>query len=105
MNINSRDYENILPECGSPTVISIKDSNEMGIYVSLLEFDEIEGLLLFSEVYLVVKLQIMNICQSKSRIALRLARINFMNGMNTEQTKRPLQNILIELIQHQKTYI
>ena len=50
MNINSRDYENILPECGSPTVISIKDSNEMGIYVSLLEFDEIEGLLLFSEV-------------------------------------------------------
>jgi translation initiation factor 2 subunit 1 len=50
MNINSRDYENILPECGSPTIVSIKDSNEMGIYVSLLEFDEIEGLLLFSEV-------------------------------------------------------
>jgi len=50
MNINSRDYENILPECGSPTLVSIKDSNEMGIYVSLLEFDEIEGLLLFSEV-------------------------------------------------------
>lgn len=50
MNINCRDYENILPECGSATVVSIKDSNEMGIYVSLLEFGEVEGLLLFSEV-------------------------------------------------------
>lgn len=50
MNFNSRDYENILPECGMPTIVSIKDSNEMGIYVSLLEFDNIEGLLLFSEV-------------------------------------------------------
>ena len=50
MSVNSRDYENILPECGTPAIVSIKDSNEMGIYVSLLEFDNIEGLLLFSEV-------------------------------------------------------
>lgn len=50
MDFSTRDYENILPECGEATVISIKDSNEMGIYVSLLEFDNIEGLLLFSEI-------------------------------------------------------
>lgn len=50
MDFGTRDYETILPECGEATVISIKDSNEMGIYVSLLEFDNIEGLLLFSEI-------------------------------------------------------
>jgi len=50
MDITTRDYENILPECGTATIVSINDLNEMGIYVSLLEFDNIEGLLLFSEV-------------------------------------------------------
>jgi len=50
MDFSTRDYESVLPECGNATIISIKDSNEMGIYVSLIEFDNIEGLLLYSEV-------------------------------------------------------
>lgn len=50
MDSRVRDYENVLPECGNPVMIMIKGSNQMGIYVSLLEFDNIEGLLLFSEV-------------------------------------------------------
>jgi len=50
MDFCTRDNENLFPECGTTTISSIKDSNEMGIYVSLLEFDNIEGLLLFSEV-------------------------------------------------------
>ena len=50
MDFTTRDYEIILPEYGTATIISVKDSNEMGIYVNLLEFDNIEGLLLFSEV-------------------------------------------------------
>ena len=49
MDFNTRDYEIILPEYGTATIISVKDSNEMGIYVNLLEFDNIEGLLLFQK--------------------------------------------------------
>jgi len=50
MDFSTRDFESVLPECGNVTIISINDLNEMGIYVSLIEFDNIEGLLLFSEV-------------------------------------------------------
>ena len=50
MNYFCRDYENIFPKSGNATVVEIKGSNEMGIYVSLLEYDNIEGLLLLSEI-------------------------------------------------------
>lgn len=50
MDYCCREYENIFPSSGEATIVEIKDSNEMGIYVSLLEYENIEGLLLLSEI-------------------------------------------------------
>lgn len=44
-----RFYENKYPEVDDYVVVKVKSIADMGAYVSLLEYDNIEGMILFSE--------------------------------------------------------
>lgn len=48
-NLNCRFYENRYPEVESVVVVNVRNVAEMGAYVSLLEYDNIEGMILLSE--------------------------------------------------------
>ncbi|ANB15450.1 translation initiation factor eIF2 subunit alpha [Sugiyamaella lignohabitans] len=45
----SRFYENKYPEVDDLVVVNVKEIADMGAYVKLLEYDEIEGMILLSE--------------------------------------------------------
>lgn len=47
--VSCRFYENKLPEVDELTVVNVRQIAEMGAYVRLLEYDNIEGMILLSE--------------------------------------------------------
>jgi translation initiation factor 2 subunit 1 len=48
-NLDSRFYENKFPEIESVVMVNVRNIADMGAYVSLLEYDNIEGMILLSE--------------------------------------------------------
>lgn len=48
-NLECRMYETRYPEVDMAVMIQVKHIAEMGAYVSLLEYNNIEGMILFSE--------------------------------------------------------
>ncbi|KAF6164859.1 hypothetical protein GIB67_017062 [Kingdonia uniflora] len=48
-NLECRMYEQRYPEVDMPVMIQVKNIADMGAYVSLLEYNNIEGMILFSE--------------------------------------------------------
>ncbi|CAJ1895637.1 unnamed protein product [Cylindrotheca closterium] len=48
-NLQSRFYENKYPEVESVVMVNVRNIADMGAYVSLLEYDNIEGMILLSE--------------------------------------------------------
>jgi translation initiation factor 2 subunit 1 len=48
-NLNCRFYENRYPEIESVVMANVRNIADMGAYVSLLEYDNIEGMILLSE--------------------------------------------------------
>lgn len=48
-NLNCRFYENKYPEIESVVMVNVRNIADMGAYVSLLEYDNIEGMILLSE--------------------------------------------------------
>lgn len=48
-NNNCRMYENMYPEAEDLVIVQVKNVAEMGAYVSLLEYNNIEGMILLSE--------------------------------------------------------
>eukprot|EP00980_Cylindrotheca_fusiformis_P009740 scaffold2149_cov187-Cylindrotheca_fusiformis.AAC.18 len=48
-NLNSRFYENKYPEVESVVMVNVRNIADMGAYVSLLEYNNIEGMILLSE--------------------------------------------------------
>lgn len=48
-NLECRMYETQYPEVDMAVMIQVKDIADMGAYVSLLEYNNIEGMILFSE--------------------------------------------------------
>jgi len=48
-NLDCRFYENKFPEIESVVMVNVRNIADMGAYVSLLEFDNIEGMILLSE--------------------------------------------------------
>ncbi|KAI2494116.1 Eukaryotic translation initiation factor 2 alpha subunit [Fragilaria crotonensis] len=48
-NLNSRFYENKYPEIESVVMVNVRNIADMGAYVSLLEYNNIEGMILLSE--------------------------------------------------------
>eukprot|EP01094_Clydonella_sp_ATCC50884_P027749 TRINITY_DN809_c0_g1_i1.p1 TRINITY_DN809_c0_g1~~TRINITY_DN809_c0_g1_i1.p1 ORF type:complete len:294 (-),score=108.53 TRINITY_DN809_c0_g1_i1:129-1010(-) len=48
-NLECRFYENKFPEVDDLVVVNVRSIAEMGAYVSLLEYDNIEGMILLSE--------------------------------------------------------
>lgn len=48
-NLDSRFYENKYPEIESVVMVNVRNIADMGAYVSLLEYDNIEGMILLSE--------------------------------------------------------
>jgi translation initiation factor 2 subunit 1 len=48
-NLNGRFYENRYPEVESVVMVNVRNIADMGAYVSLLEYDNIEGMILLSE--------------------------------------------------------
>jgi len=48
-NLECRFYENKYPEVDDLVVVNVRSIAEMGAYVSLLEYDNIEGMILLSE--------------------------------------------------------
>uniref|UniRef100_A0ACD5YE01 Uncharacterized protein n=1 Tax=Avena sativa TaxID=4498 RepID=A0ACD5YE01_AVESA len=48
-NLECRMYEPQFPEVDAPVMIQVKHIADMGAYVSLLEYNNIEGMILFSE--------------------------------------------------------
>lgn len=48
-NLNCRFYENKYPEVESVVMVNVRNIADMGAYVSLLEYDNIEGMILLSE--------------------------------------------------------
>jgi len=46
---NCRMYENQFPEVDDLVMVNVKSIAEMGAYVSLLEYNDIEGMILLSE--------------------------------------------------------
>ena len=49
MPISCRFYEHKFPECEDVVVVTVKSIAEMGAYVHLLEYNNIEGMILLSE--------------------------------------------------------
>lgn len=47
--VNCRFYEEPFPEIDSLVMVNVKQINELGAYVKLLEYDNIDGLILLSE--------------------------------------------------------
>ena len=50
MSDHCRFYEKELPEAEELVVVQVKRVEELGAYVSLVEYDNIEGMILYSEV-------------------------------------------------------
>ncbi|KAI9071764.1 hypothetical protein K1719_046273 [Acacia pycnantha] len=48
-NLECRMYETRYPEVDMAVMIQVKNIADMGAYVSLLEYNNIEGMILFSE--------------------------------------------------------
>jgi translation initiation factor 2 subunit 1 len=48
-SLRCRFYENQYPETDEVVVVNVTDIGEMGAYVTLLEYDNIEGMILLSE--------------------------------------------------------
>eukprot|EP00429_Kryptoperidinium_foliaceum_P000912 CAMPEP_0176022828 /NCGR_PEP_ID=MMETSP0120_2-20121206/11123_1 /TAXON_ID=160619 /ORGANISM="Kryptoperidinium foliaceum, Strain CCMP 1326" /LENGTH=335 /DNA_ID=CAMNT_0017355979 /DNA_START=37 /DNA_END=1044 /DNA_ORIENTATION=+ len=48
-NLNCRFYENKYPEVESVVMVNVRNIADMGAYVSLMEYDNIEGMILLSE--------------------------------------------------------
>lgn len=48
-NLNCRFYENKYPEVESVVMVNVRNIADMGAYVTLLEYDNIEGMILLSE--------------------------------------------------------
>ncbi|XP_006658998.1 eukaryotic translation initiation factor 2 subunit alpha homolog [Oryza brachyantha] len=48
-NLECRMYEALLPEVGTVVMIQVKRLADLGAYVSLLEYNNIEGMILYSE--------------------------------------------------------
>jgi translation initiation factor 2 subunit 1 len=48
-NLNCRFYENEFPELESLVMVNVRNIADMGAYVSLLEYNDIEGMILLSE--------------------------------------------------------
>ena len=48
-NLNCRFYEARYPEIESVVMVNVRNIADMGAYVSLLEYDNIEGMILLSE--------------------------------------------------------
>jgi ribosomal protein S1 len=48
-NLRCRFYEQQYPETDEVVVVNVTDIGEMGAYVTLLEYDNIEGMILLSE--------------------------------------------------------
>ena len=48
-NLDSRFYENRYPEIESVVMVNVRNIADMGAYVSLLEYNNIEGMILLSE--------------------------------------------------------
>jgi translation initiation factor 2 subunit 1 len=48
-NLDSRFYENKYPEIESVVMVNVRNIADMGAYVSLMEYDNIEGMILLSE--------------------------------------------------------
>ena len=48
-NLNSRFYKNKYPEIESVVMVNVRNIADMGAYVSLLEYNNIEGMILLSE--------------------------------------------------------
>lgn len=48
-SLRCRFYENQYPEADEVVVVNVTDIGEMGAYVTLLEYDNIEGMILLSE--------------------------------------------------------
>ena len=46
---NCRFYENKYPEVDEVVMVNVQEIAEMGAYVKLLEYDNIEGMVLLSE--------------------------------------------------------
>ncbi len=42
-------YRNKYPDVEEPVIVLVKRIDVMGVYVSLLEYDEVEGMILLSE--------------------------------------------------------
>jgi translation initiation factor 2 subunit 1 len=48
-NLDCRFYENLFPELESVVMVNVRNIADMGAYVSLLEYNNIEGMILLSE--------------------------------------------------------
>lgn len=48
-NLDCRFYENLFPEIESVVMVNVRNIADMGAYVSLLEYNNIEGMILLSE--------------------------------------------------------
>lgn len=48
-NLQSRFYENKYPDCEEVVMVQVTEIGEMGAYVTLLEYDNIQGMILLSE--------------------------------------------------------
>eukprot|EP00542_Grammatophora_oceanica_P003855 CAMPEP_0194059250 /NCGR_PEP_ID=MMETSP0009_2-20130614/68494_1 /TAXON_ID=210454 /ORGANISM="Grammatophora oceanica, Strain CCMP 410" /LENGTH=113 /DNA_ID=CAMNT_0038709715 /DNA_START=54 /DNA_END=392 /DNA_ORIENTATION=+ len=48
-NLQCRFYENKYPEIESVVMVNVRNIADMGAYVSLMEYDNIEGMILLSE--------------------------------------------------------
>lgn len=48
-NLECRFYENEFPEIDTPIMVNVRNIADMGAYVSLLEYNNIEGMILLSE--------------------------------------------------------
>lgn len=48
-NLRCRFYENVFPEPEEVVMVNVTEIGEMGAYVTLLEYDDIEGMILLSE--------------------------------------------------------
>ncbi len=48
-SLRCRFYENVFPEPEEVVMVNVTEIGEMGAYVTLLEYDNIEGMILLSE--------------------------------------------------------
>lgn len=48
-NLRCRYYENVYPDPDEVVMVNVTEIGEMGAYVTLLEYDDVEGMILLSE--------------------------------------------------------